>query len=331
VTSLGHIAAVGTHELVAISEDAVVFVRTDTGAIGTWKPPSGRRPDGSVVPVDLQSVTAGAQGRFAWVYDFGRQLFLRLDPTRPESPVRGGVRIPYPSFRGIWWLGDWALANVSAPPSVRYFRPTDSSSAARSGPPATVGDVFIDWPLATPTRAVPTGPFPNAVPGVLVHLNAASLITSDKMKRFAVAYRAMSRIDVFTEAGILERQIAGPHAIPIVYGAKARSASAVDAGQAPIMLFTTDETRFAYLDLETYGEYLLALFDGKAGGMQGSPGAREIQVFNWDGRLIDTWALDVPIISFCIGGTPVSVYGIRADRRGIAQFNISSLLSAVSE
>jgi hypothetical protein len=151
------------------------------------------------------------------------------------------------------------------------------------------------------------------------------------MRRFAIGYRAVSRIDVFTDAGVLERQIAGPQAIPTVYGAKPRAASAVDAGQAPVVLVTSDETRFAYLDLETFGPYLLALFDGKPGALQKPAGAREIQVFSWDGRLLDTWALDLPIISFCIGGDPVSLYGIRAEHHGgIAQFNVSSLLGALS-
>jgi hypothetical protein len=113
--------------------------------------------------------------------------------------------------------------------------------------------------------------------------------------RWVVVSRFADRLEIYDGHGTLEAMGDRPY----------------DFGPQDLVKEDPMAVRFGYIDVATTDTRIYALFSGRTRGEGQANFGDRIHVFDWDGRLVDVWALDSRLIAVAVTPGGEELYGVR--------------------
>lgn len=269
-------------------EESVHVIDSDDGS---WIASVGPPGDG---PAEFRSpvaITRDREGR-VWVFDTENQRMTRLDLGRLDDGNAWADR----SFRlssttrvlDLTWTADAGMLAWGLFREGRYGRldvrgrleyETGTFPAVAAGEPAILNQQVYRVRFAA-------------------HPNGRLIVA---------AARHAGRIDIVDAEGVARVSAAAP--VPFEPSFDVRGA----AGW-PMAVFT-DESRLGYIDVAATEGYIFALFSGRtAADFQGrSAYARDVHVFDWNGRLVEILRLDRDVAAIEVDAGRAQLFAIQHD------------------
>lgn len=222
-----------------------------------------------------------------------------LDPA-------GRIMVHDPALQRVTWIdldADFEDGRWEADRSLRLQAPA-TVLAAVSTPTGLVGvGSFTDGRLAhlaadgklvrtTGVAAADAGEVPAFV---WAHAYQARLKSSPDRARLAVVSRFADRLEIYDRQGDLTARGHRPYGF--------------DPGEP--RSDDPDDVRFGYLDVATTDGRVYALFSGRTRAEGDAYLGDRILVFDWSGRLLDTWAVDSRLMAIAVSPDGDWLYGIR--------------------
>lgn len=261
------------------------LLAVDGGAVTPFDLESGARGPamdlGGVIAAvgAVRSATITSQSEL-WIAGSGG--FAQFDPAEPDRPARV-IMLDRNAF-GPMWFGDGVVASSPTTPLGLYEVDEDDAATL----------VRQDAPL-----------FPVVDPGLALFFNLVSLTVHPDQRQLAVAFRLNARLHLHDRTGALTRAVAGPVEVKLDFDIVPR-ASRHSFG-------LNDETRMAYLDLDSDRSLIAALFAGRSRntGARNVFAGDELHIFRWDGTLVGTWRLPEAVVSLQLDETRRRLYAVR--------------------
>lgn len=218
----------------------------------------------------------------------GTEGFALLDPAAPDRPARV-VTLDDEAVRPFWF-GDVIVA-AGRTALLRFY----ATGAA-------------DDTIATLVREAGEPLFPIVDSGLQPFFSLVSFTAHPDQKQFAVAFQLTDRLHIYNHEGALTRAIAGPVEVKLDFDIVPRS-PAVGGHTFGI----NGETRMAYLDVDSDGDFIASLFAGRSrnAGAGDIFSADELHVFRWDGTPVGVWRLPEAVISFRLDEVRRRIYAVR--------------------
>lgn len=192
------------------------------------------------------------------------------------SPLTGVARLPEGGFIATGFFEDGRLA-------------TFSQEGERL---ATFGDVpGVELQVPASVRQ---------------HAFQTTMAPHPDRSRFVLVNRHASTIEIYRSDGSLLALASGTDRfLPVFETGRLRDGSPA--------LATGDDLRFGYVDVATTEYNIYALFSGRTRG--DFPGSayfgRELHVYDWDGDLVERFAVDRDLIAVAVDQTSQMLYGIQ--------------------
>lgn len=251
---------------------------------------TGRRGHGPGEFMSPSALFLERSGKAVWVYDFGKPArWTSLDLSQFMNRPEAILRLPPSLSEPTRLVNDTIVANgLFASELLRFYSPGGSNFEV--------------------VRAAGRSPFGDLHPDVALHVNESSLTYEPDLGRIALAFRYTGRIEVFDIEGRLLRSMAGPYEVPLHYRV------VPDPREGMQRFLRTDDTRFAYLDVDSNPEYIFALFSGRARGdyVDGQEGTgNRIHVFRWDGRFVGEWIVEDDLFGIALDPRRGGLFGVR--------------------
>lgn len=197
-------------------------------------------------------------------------------------------------FEGGRWEADRSL-RLQAPAMVLAVAWTPTGFVGvGSFTEGRLAHLAPDGRLVRTTGAVSTVPG-EVPPSVWTHAYQARLKTRPDRARLAVVSRFADRLEIYDRQGNLTAHGQRP------FGFEPWDARGADPG----------DVRFAYLDVATTDTRVYALFSGRTRSEGDAYLGDRILVFDWSGRLVDTWAVDARLMAIAVAPEGDWLYGIR--------------------
>lgn len=248
----------------------------------------GRSGDGPGEFRDPEQVVVGASSTpgEAWILDGGLQRLTRLSLADIEAGL-GDDPVTVP------WEGSNAGALVRAPDG-RWFAGgwiTDGR-VARHNEDLTYDRTIVGFPAST-----------EEAPGTTLPQAYESWVVADPAGgRLAAATLLGGLLEIFDYEGraITRAEVPEPFQ-PVWAQGRSRSGRGVMA--------VSPETRYGFTDLAATGSYIYGLFSGRRVAEDGTPWtSREVQVYKWDGTLVETVHLERAVEAIAIDASDMWLY-----------------------
>lgn len=280
--------------IVAIDRYAENSIHVVDRATGALRASVGRKGEGpgefrGAAAIDLAIGTPEE----VWVFDAGTQRLTRVDLSAIDSG------------------GDWAREFVNLRGSAQVLSPVRTASgevlAVGFFPEARFG-VFDQTGRQVDTRGkLPewSEPIP---PAVLQQAFRGKIRPDPAHQRFAMGARHAGRLEVFDASG----QRLARAEVPIDFEPRFTVNTHEDR---PPSMGSGDDLRFGYVDIATTGSHIYGLFSGRVRREYPNSAnyAREVHVFDWDGRLEAVMNLDADVLAIAVDERDESLYAIVHD------------------
>lgn len=219
-------------------------------------------------------------------------------------------------------VGDTVIANRFAPDILYTVYQLTAPCASLS----SKGDFGTASRVETPIAKTSGGvlPFPVMSPEISKWLNRTEIAVDARSGRFALAFWFVSRLHIYSSARHLEMALAGPLEVRLDFAMhRART------GQVGFL--RTQETRPAYIGVTADGDFIYALFSGRAFGEFGARHLMgdELHVYGWDGRYHGRWRLEQDVSTISLHGT--RLYGVASfPDEHVVEFDIGRVRTAAT-
>lgn len=151
-----------------------------------------------------------------------------------------------------------------------------------------------DGTLVRTTGAAPVAA-DQVAPAVWTHAYQARLKSRPDRARVALVSRFADRLEIYDREGNLTARGSRP------FGFQPGDAGSDDPG----------DVRFAYLDVATTADRVYALFSGRTRAEGDAYLGDRVLVFDWSGRLLETWALNSRLMAIAVAPDGDWLYGVR--------------------
>ena len=286
------LAAFG-NTLVAIdryADRSVHVVDIDTGNL---RGSVGRKGEGPGEFKAAYSIDRVANTDELWVFDAGTQRLTRVDLSALDSD--GGWAREFVSLRGSARVVNPVRTAAGDVLAVGLFPEGRFGVFNREGEQVDVRGALPEW----------SEPIP---PGVLQHAFTGTIKSDPARQRFAVGARHAGLLEIFDASG---RKLARAQ-VPVEF--EPRFTVNVRQDRPPSM-GSGNDLRFGYVDVATTDDRVYGLFSGRLRGEypKSATYAREVHVFDWEGRLETIIRLDSDVISIAVDERDETLYAIRHD------------------
>lgn len=158
---------------------------------------------------------------------------------------------------------------------------------------------------------------------VLQHAYEGPLAVHPARSRLALATRLADRLEIYRADGTLAKQVVGSTGFLPKFEVNERAEG--------VSMATGDDLRVGYVDLESTGELIFALFSGSARSEAGSRVyfGKEVHVFDWDGNLVSRLALGERAFTIAVDSGSGFLYATHHDPAPrVARYRLPSALHA---
>lgn len=232
--------------------------------------------------------------RDVWVYDLSLLRMTRLHFGQAPLPELQEV-VKLHNGSGVYlhpvWLTDTTLVVSAISPQHANGRVllTDRTG----GVIRMIGDA----PRHPGAASIPTT--------VLQHAYEGPVTVRPDRSRFAIATRQADRVEIFSSDGRQLAQVAGTTGFLPAFSVNARAQG--------VSMALGDDAHAGYVDLESTGDRIYALFSGVVGMVGDTYAGREIHVFDWSGTLLSRMRLDTPAWSIAVTPDAKQMFAVRDD------------------
>lgn len=230
------------------------------------------------------------------------EAVLSIDVLDPA----GRIMVHDPVLQRVTWIdldADFENGRWTADRSLRLQAPAMVLAAAwmptgfvgvGSFTDARLAHLAPDGKLVRTTGAAPVAA-DEVPPPVWTHAYQARLKSRPDRDRVAVVSRFADRLEIYDRQGSLTARGHRP------FGFQPGDARSDDLG----------DVRFAYLDLATTDDRVYALFSGRTRPEGDAYLGDRILVFDWTGRLLETWAVESRLMAIAVAPDGDWLYGVR--------------------
>jgi hypothetical protein len=150
--------------------------------------------------------------------------------------------------------------------------------------------------VAVLSRTIGTPLLADVPPAVATQLNRGAIASAPDGGRFVLAFLYVNRLYFYDRHGSLERSIAGPAEVVPAY-----------TYEGDVFRLDPTKGRFAYRDVATTNDCVVALFSGKSDKAAGTA----LHVFAWDGKLQRVWTVADELGWIAMDAMSDAVFGVR--------------------
>ena len=278
--------------LVAIDRYAENSIHVLDLTTGDLRASVGRKGEG---PGEFKSANsidrAAGGGDDVWIFDVGTQRLTRVD----LSALDGDWAKEFVNLRGSARAMDPVRTANGEVLAVGFFPEGRFGVFNREGEQVDVRGALPEWSERIP-------------PGVLQHAFTGTIKSDPARQRFAVGARHAGLLEIFDASG---RKLARAQ-VPVEF--EPRFTVNVRQDRPPSM-GSGNDLRFGYVDVATTDDRVYGLFSGRLRGEypKSATYAREVHVFDWEGRLETIIRLDSDVISIAVDERDETLYAIRHD------------------
>lgn len=227
-----------------------------------------------------------------WVFDADTQRLTQIDLGRlergePWAQRFVSLRGSAPAINPVWTAAGELLASG-------FFTDGRFGVFDRDGRQVAMRGALPQWP-----RAVP--------PDVLQHAFQARIESDPPGRRFAVGSRHAGRLEIFDALGRWVANADVPFEFDPVFSTEKRDDK--------VVMGSGKDLRFGYIDVATTERRIFGLFSGrKRGDYPGRANfARDVHVFDWNGRLEGVIRLDQDAIAITVDSNERRLFAARHD------------------